>query len=67
MPAHTHPLKQALVHLAEWLDRWRGEPELAALVEAVRGAWIGNVAAKCEVPRGDGNLAEVIPLQPREE
>ena len=51
MPDDTHPLKQALIDLAEWHDRWRDEPELAALVDAVRGAWIGYVAASCEVPQ----------------
>jgi hypothetical protein len=30
-------------------------------------AWIGYVAANCEVPRFEGKLAEVIPLWPWEE
>jgi len=50
---------QALIDLAEWHGRWRDEPGLAALVEAVRGARIRYVAANCEVPR---ELAEVIPF-----
>ena len=64
MPDDPHPLKQALIDLAEWHDRWRGEPGLESLVEAVRRAWISYVAANCEVPSGEGRLAEVIPMRP---
>jgi hypothetical protein len=48
-PDDPHPLKRALIDLAEWHDRWRDEPGLESLVGAVRGSWIGYVAANCEV------------------
>jgi len=64
MSDDPHPLKQALIDLAEWHDRWRDEDELEPLVEAVRKAWIGYVAANCEVPVGEERLAEVIPMRP---
>lgn len=66
MLAMTTPdqLKQAVIDLAEWHDRWRDESGLESLVEAVRRAWIGYVAANCEVHRGDGLLTEVIQLRP---
>ena len=54
MPDETHPLKQALIDLAEWHDRWREETGLEPLVDAVCRAWIGYVAANCEIPRGKG-------------
>jgi iron complex transport system substrate-binding protein len=42
-----------------WLD-WE------TLVEAVREAWIGYVAANCEVSRSEEKVVKVIPLRPRE-
>ena len=35
-----HPRKTAIVEIAEWHDRWRGDEQLEPLVEAVREAWI---------------------------
>jgi hypothetical protein len=28
MPNDTHPLKQAVIDLGTWVDRWRDEPGL---------------------------------------
>ncbi len=51
MPDDAHAPKEALIDLAEWHDRWRDEPELEPLVEAVRRAWIGYVAARTAILR----------------
>jgi hypothetical protein len=67
MPDDTHPLKQALIDLAEWHDRWRDEPGLELLVEAARREWIGYVAANCGPSRDEVTFAEVILLRPRKE
>ena len=36
MTDNTHPLKEALTDLGTWVDRWRDEPGLETLVDAVR-------------------------------
>jgi hypothetical protein len=65
MTDDTHPLKQATIELATWVDRWREEPGLETLVDAVRGAWMNYVAGSgiFEIPRADEKLADVIPLR----
>ena len=65
MSDDAHPLKEALIDLGTWVDRWRDEPGLEMLVDAVRVAWMGYVAGSgmFEIPRGDGKLAEGIPLR----
>jgi hypothetical protein len=39
----AHPLKQAVIELGTWVDRWRDEPGLETLVDAVREAWMDYV------------------------
>ena len=65
MDQDTHPLKEAVIDLGTWVDRWRDEPGLETLVGAVREAWIDYVAGSgmFEIPRADGKLADVIPLR----
>jgi hypothetical protein len=65
MSDDTHPLKEAVIELGTWVDRWRDEPGLETLVDAVREAWMDYVAGSgmFEIPRADGKLAEVIPLR----
>ena len=65
MTDNTHPLKEAIIELGTWVDRWRDEPDLETLVGSVREAWMDYVAGSgmFEIPRGDGKLAEVIPLR----
>ena len=65
MSDDTHPLKEAVIDLRTWVDRWRDEPGLEALVDAVREAWMDYVAGSgmLEVPRADGKLADVVPLR----
>jgi hypothetical protein len=50
-----------------WVDRWRDEPGLEMLVDAVREAWMDYVAGSgmFEISRADGKLADVIPLRKR--
>jgi hypothetical protein len=65
MTDDTHPLKEAVIDLGTWVDRWREEPGLEILVDAVREAWMDYVAGSgmFEIPRPDGKLADVIPLR----
>jgi hypothetical protein len=65
MTDNTNPLKKAIIELGTWVDKWRDEPSLEALVDAVREAWMDYVAGSgmFEVPRADGKLADVIPLR----
>ena len=67
MPDNPHPLKEAVTDLGAWVDTWRDEPGLETLVDSVREAWMDYVAGSgmFEIPRGDGKLAEVIPLRGR--
>ena len=60
----THPLKESIIDLATWVDRWRDEPGLETLVDAVREAWMDYVAGSgmFEISRADGKLAEVAAL-----
>jgi hypothetical protein len=64
---NAHHLKAALIDLGTWVDRWRDEPRLETLVDAVRGAWMDYVAGSemFEIPRADGKPADVIPLRRR--
>ena len=64
MSDDAHPLKQAVIELGTWVDRWRDEPGLETLVDAVREAWMDYVAGSgmFEIPRADGKLVEVIRL-----
>ena len=61
----SHPLKNAVIYFGTWVDRWRDEPGLETLVDAVREAWMDYVAGSemFEIPRADGKLADVIPLR----
>jgi hypothetical protein len=65
----THPLKESIIDLGTWVDTWRNEPGLETLVDAVREAWMDYVALSgmFEIPRGDGKLADVIPLRGRDD
>jgi hypothetical protein len=65
----TNPLKEAVIELGTWVDRWRDEPDLETLVDAVRKAWMDYVGGPgmFEIPRGDGKLADVIPLRKRDD
>ena len=65
MTDNAHPLKEAVFELGTWVDRWRDEPGLETLVDAVREAWMDYVAGSrmFEIPRADGKLAEVVPLR----
>ena len=67
MTDNPHALKEAVVDLGTWVDRWRDEPGLETLVDAVREAWMDYVAGSglFEIPRGDTKLADVIPLRGR--
>jgi hypothetical protein len=58
MTDDTHPLKEAVIDLGTWVDRWRDEPGLETLVDAVREAWMNYVAGSgmFEIPRADGKL-----------
>ena len=64
MTDNAHPLKQAVIDLGTPVDTWVDEPGVETLVDAVREAWMDYVAGSgmFEIPRGDGKLAEVIPL-----
>jgi hypothetical protein len=65
MSDNPHPLKQAVIELGTWVDRWRDEPGLETLVGTVREAWMDYVAGSglFEIPRADEKLADVIPLR----
>ncbi len=65
MSDDAHTLKRAVIELGTWVDRWRDEPGLETLVDAVREAWMDYVTGSgmFEIPRADGKLAEVIPLR----
>ena len=67
MPDNPHPLKEAVIDLGTWVDRWRDEPGLEALVDSVREAWMDYVAGSgmFEIPNAGGKLTIVIPLRPR--
>jgi hypothetical protein len=58
-------LRQAVVELAQWLDRWRDTEAIEQLADPVRQVWLDYVAANFEIPRRRDQgqrLAEVIPL-----
>jgi hypothetical protein len=62
-------LKQAVIELAEWLDRWRDTEAIEQPADPVREVWLDFVAANFEIPRRPGQgerLAEVVPLAPPE-
>jgi hypothetical protein len=63
MTDDTHPLKEAVVDLGTWVDRWRDEPGLEILVDAVREAWMDYVAGSglFEIPRPNGKRADDPP------
>ena len=44
MTDDPQPLKEAVIDLGTWVDRWRDEPGLETLVDAVREAWMDYVA-----------------------
>jgi len=65
MTEDAHPLKEAIIDLGTWVDRWRDEPGLETLVDSVREAWMDYVAGSgtFEIPQADGKLVDVIPLR----
>ena len=61
----SFPAKDAVIELANWIDKWRDEPEIEPLSAAVFDAWVDYVAGSglFEIPRPGGKLADVIPLR----
>jgi hypothetical protein len=67
MSDDAHPLGESIIELGGWVGKWRDEPGLETLVDAVREAWMGYVAGSgmFEIPHADGKLADVIPPRKR--
>ncbi len=61
MNDNDHPLKEAIIDLGTWVDKWRDEPGLETLVDAVREARLllgGRVAAKSPVEKVAAEIAD---------
>jgi hypothetical protein len=67
MSDDADPLGESIIELGGRVDKWRDEPGLETLVDAVREAWMDYVVGSgmFEIPHADGELADVIPLRKR--
>ncbi len=65
----TDRTHQALTDLADWINSWRDEPELLALVSPVARAWLDFVDKQGETsdPERRSELAQVIQLSIHED